>query len=271
MAVHPTAIVHASAALGRDVTIGPYAVVGPESRIGDGCELRAHAVLEYATLGPRCVVYPFAAIGLEPQHGKYKGEKTRVEIGADGVFREGVTIHRGTMLDKGVTRVGDRAFFMAYSHVAHDCVVGNGVTMANNVLLAGHVHVGDNVFISGLAAVHQFVRVGAGAIVSGGAMAVLDVAPYCIAQGDRAVLRGLNVIGLRRQGAGRDDLRQLKAAYQTVFLSKASLAEALASEALAAPSPYVRTFREFLSEPKRGFVRPASRAAAETEPSEAMA
>lgn len=264
MSIHPSAIVDPGAEIGAGVSIGPYAVLGPGVRLGDGCRIHAHAVLEHATLGPNCEVYPHASIGLPAQHLRYKGEPSSVIAGSGTIFREGVTVHRGTAFDQSVTRIGDNCYFMALSHVAHDCKVGNNVTMANGSLLAGHVEVGDSTFISGLAAVHQFCRIGTGAMVAGGAMAVQDVAPFCVAQGDRAVIRGINLVGMRRLKYDREAIRDLKEAYRTVFLSNLLLGEALASPELNAPSAAVRAFRAFLSAPKRGFARTAAGAASES-------
>lgn len=257
--IHPSSVIDPSAQIGKDVYIGPFVVVGPDVTIGDGCRIESHAVLEYTTLGPRCRVYPHVSIGLPPQHLRYKGEKTRVVVGSGSVFREGVTIHRGTALDQSLTSIGDDCFFMALSHVAHDCRIGNRVIMANAVQLAGHITIEDNAFISGLTAIHQFARIGTGALVSGGSMVIMDVAPYCIAQGDRAVLKGLNVVGMRRQGADRASIKLVKDAYQAVFQSSLTLNEALEHPALLVDNPLIKKFRDFLSAPKRGFVRPRSK------------
>lgn len=256
MSIHSTAIIHPTAKIAKNVNIDAYAVIGPDVVIADGCHIRAHTVLEYAELGENCVVYPFVSIGLEPQHLKYKGEKTKVVVGARCQFRESVTIHRGTALDKNVTIIGNDCYFMALSHVAHDCVIGDNVVMANGAQLAGHVQVGNNVFISTTVGIHQFTRIGAGALISGGAMVPLDVAPFCIAQGDRATLKGLNVIGMRRMGLKKENIKAVKEAYRAVFHSKLLLAEALKTAALQSEDPYVAMFRQFLSSPKRGYIRP---------------
>lgn len=256
MAIHPTAVVDPSARIGSDVEIGPFTVIGPSVTIGDGCRILGQSTIAHTDLGPKCVVYPQAALGLDPQHLQYKGEPTTLIVGEGTVFREGVTAHRGTALDKSVTRIGSGCLFMALSHIAHDCVVGNRVILANAAQLAGHVEVGDGCFISATAGIHQHVRIGAGALVSGGAMVPLDVAPYCLAQGDRAFLRGLNVIGMRRGSFSRESIRKVKSAYKTVFLSGLALSEALAHANLHDSDPAVETFRSFLSMPKRGFIRP---------------
>ena len=265
MARHPTAIIDPSSRVAADVEIGPYAVIGPEADIASGCRIGAHTVIEFTTLGPNCQVFPLATLGLPPQHLRYQGEKTRLVVGSGTVFREGVTAHRGTAFDAGATTIGDNGYFMAYSHVAHDCRVGNNVTLANGALLAGHVQVGDNSFVSGGVAIHQFVRVGKGAIISGGAMVVQDVAPFCVAQGDRATLRGLNLVGMRRLGFDRDSIRLVRAAYKAVFASGLRLEEALDRPELLVENPNVKTFRAFFTEPKRGFTRPAAENAVEEE------
>jgi len=257
MTIHKTAIIDPSAQIGNDVTIDAYAVIGPGVHLGDRCHIRSHAVLEYAELGKECVVFPFASIGLPPQHTGYKGEPTIVTIGERCIFREGVTVHRGTLFDKGATIIGNDGFFMSCSHVAHDCVIGNNVTLANCVLLAGHVNIGNRVFISGLAAVHQFGRIGDFAMISGGTMAVLDVAPFCIAQGDRAVLRGLNLVGMKRGGVDRTSIKLVKEGYKKVFLSNLSLNEALGDPLFNSDNPHLKVFKDFLATPKRGFTRPS--------------
>lgn len=258
MSIHPSAVIHPTATIGKDVEIGPYAIIGEETRIGDHCRIHAHAVIEHTTLGEECQVFPQSCLGLPPQHLRYAGEKTRLEVGRRSVFREGVSAHRGTAFDQGVTTIGENCFLMGFSHVAHDCRIGNNVTMANGSVLAGHVTVGDNVFVSGLVAVHQFVRLGRGAMISGGAMVVQDVAPFCIAQGDRATLRGLNAVGMRRAGVTRASMRLIKEAYRVVFASGMGLDEALSQPELTADDPLVQEFRAFLGAPKRGFTRPAA-------------
>jgi len=258
MNVHPTAIIDPSAIFGSGVTVGPYAVIGPDVRLGDRCQIGAHAVVEYTQMGSDCRVFPGAFLGLEPQHLKYKGEKTSVVIGSRCVFREGVTVHRGTALDQSVTTIGDDCYLMALAHVAHDCRIADHVIIVNTAQLAGHVSVGAHAFISTSVGIHQFVRIGTGAIVSGGAMVSLDVAPFSIAQGDRASLQGVNIVGMRRMGADRNSIRLIRQAYRTTFLSSLLLKDALEHPALREDNPYVKSFRKFLELPKRGFLRPSS-------------
>lgn len=223
MAIHPSAIIDPAAELG-DVEVGPYAIIGPEVRLADGVVVGAHVVLEGpTTIGARTRIHPFACIGGPPQDLKYAGERSTLEIGQDNVLREYVTIHRGTAGGGGVTRVGNHNLFMANSHVAHDCTVGDHCVFANSVAVAGHVVVQDRAVLGGLAGVHQHARIGRCAMVGAGAMVALDVPPFTIAQGDRARLFGLNIIGLRRAGYDIDVIGRLRQAYRELFSGTAPL------------------------------------------------
>ncbi len=257
MNVHSTAIIDPSAQIASSATVGAYAIIGPGVVLGENCRIHPHAVLEYTELGSGCEVYPFASIGLPPQHLGYKGEPTKVIVGDNTVFRENSTVHRGTVQGGGITRIGSLCYLMAVSHVAHDCIIGNNVIIVNGSLIAGHVEVGDRCFVSGLVAVHQFVRVGKGAILSGGAMVTMDVPPFSIIQGDRAILRGINLVGLRRGGIKRESLGLLKEAYRVLFHSGLRLEEALAHSIFKSEDTYVKDLKDFMSKPKRGFVRPS--------------
>lgn len=257
--VHPAAIVHPTAKLGVGVEVAPFAVIGPDVELGDRCYVGPHAVVEYATVGEGCRFLPHAFVGTEPQDLKYKGEKTRVEVGARTTVRECATLHRGTAA-AGVTKVGSNCLIMAYGHVAHDCVLGDGVIMANAATLAGHVEVGPGAFFGGLSAIHQFVRVGAGAMIGGGSMVAQDVIPFGLTHGNRAKIVGLNVVGLRRKGVSREGLSSLKSAYRTVFYSGLGLAEAVAKIEQASRSPEVDLFLAFLrGTSSRGLCRPAAK------------
>ncbi len=226
--IHPSAHIEDGAKIGDDVTIGPYSIVGPAVEIEEGARLGPHVVVEGRTkIGKRSQLYQFCSVGAAPQDLKYAGEDTLVEIGADNIIREFVTINRGTAGGGGVTRLGDGNLVMAYAHVAHDCSVGNRVVLANAATLAGHVQIEDRATVGGLVAVHQFVRIGQGAFLGGGAMVSLDVPPFCIAAGDRASLHGLNVIGLRRSGLSEETIKELRSAYRTLFQSSKKLKEAL--------------------------------------------
>jgi UDP-N-acetylglucosamine acyltransferase len=219
--IHPTALVERSAELG-DVEIGPYVVIGPNVKLHDGVRIGPHCLVHSDTeIGPRTVLTGHCALGGDPQDQKHDPRvRTRLQVGADNVFREFVTAHRGTSGGRLATTIGDRGYFMSNSHIAHDCIVGDGVTFANSAAIAGFVQVADEATLGGLAAVHQHCRVGRLAMVGGGAMCSQDVPPFTLAQGDRARLFGVNVIGLRR--AGLDDARvsALKEAWRLLFGSE---------------------------------------------------
>jgi UDP-N-acetylglucosamine acyltransferase len=228
MSVHPTAIVTPGAKLHPTVEVGPYAVIGPRVEIGAGTTVGPHAVIEGRTrLGQRNKVFQFASVGAQPQDLKYAGEDSALEIGDENLIREFTTLHKGTTGGGGVTRIGNGNLFMAYAHVAHDCQVGNGCVLANAATLGGHVELGDHVILGGLAAVHQFTRIGKHAFVAGGAMVVMDVPPFCTAQGDRAELVGVNSIGLARHGYTEEQIGRVKEAYRILFRSKLPLEEAV--------------------------------------------
>lgn len=220
MAVHPTAIVHDSAEFG-DVEVGPYAVIGAGVQLHDGVKVGAHAVIDGPTVvGARTEIGHHAVLGGQPQDLKHDREaSTRLVIGTDNVFREFSSAHRGSSHSTGVTAIGDHNYFMANSHVAHDCVVGSHTMFANSAAIAGHVRVDDGAILGGLCAVHQFCRVGRLSMVGGGAMCAQDVPPFSIAQGDRARLYGLNIIGLRRAGFDIDAVTALKDAWRRLFVS----------------------------------------------------
>jgi len=224
--IHPTAVVEDGARLGARVRIGPFCYVSSDVTIGDDVELISHVtVLGGTTLGDGCQAYPGAVLGGAPQNLKHKGGRTTLTVGRRCVIREGVTLHRGTDVSRGKTTIGDNCLFMAYSHVAHDCSVGNNVSMANYACLGGHVEVGDNVIMSGYAAVHQFVRVGHHAFLAAFAAVNGDVIPYGMAVGDRAELRGLNVVGMKRSGMPRSELMRIRQAYRLIFSPERPLAE----------------------------------------------
>ena len=227
--IHSTAIVAPGAELGAGVAIGPYCIVGEHAVLEDGVSLASHVVVDgHTRIGARTRVYPFASLGQGPQHLKYAGEPTRLEIGADNVIREHVTMNTGTAQGGGLTRIGDRNFFMVNSHVAHDCNVGNNVVMANNAVLAGHVTVGDFVVFGGNCAVHQFVRIGRYTMISGACGVAEDVIPYGYAYAlynSRASLAGLNLVGLKRRGFSRDHIHALRTAYRLLFAEEGTLKE----------------------------------------------
>jgi len=255
--VHPTAVVHPGARLHDTVEVGPYSIIGAKVTIGAGSHVGSHAVIDgRTTIGERNRIFPFAAVGGVPQDLKYAGEDTELIIGDGNTIRESTTLHIGTVGGGGVTRVGHNNMFMAYSHVAHDCVVGNGCVVANSVALAGHVTVEDFVILGGLSAVHQFTRLGKHSFIAGGSMVTMDVLPYCTAQGDRAELSGLNVVGLQRHGFNEDQVGRIKEAYKILFRSKLGLAEAVARlKAELGGQSEIDYLVNFIAQSKRGLTR----------------
>ncbi len=257
MRVHPTAIIAPGAQLHESVEVGPYAIIGAQVKIGADCHIGPHAVIDGdTTLGERNRVFHFTSIGAPPQDLKYAGENTKLVIGNDNQIREFATLHLGTVGGGGVTQIGNKNLFMAYSHVAHDCIVGNGCVLANAATLAGHVQIGDYCTLGGLSAVHQFSRIGNHAFLAGGTMAVMDVPPYCIAQGDRAELAGTNVVGLKRHGYTDEQQARIKDAYRVLFRSKRVLSDALSQlQTEMGQHPEIALLLEFISNSKRGITR----------------
>ncbi len=257
MAIHPTAVVHPTAELGRGVEIGPFAVIGAGVSIRDGVTVMAHVVIDGLTeVGERCRFFPFSVVGTEPQDLTYRGEETRLIIGRGNTFREGVTVHRGTCKGGGTTRVGDDNLFMANSHVAHDCQVGNCCVFANSAAIAGHVEVHDHSVLGGMSGVHQHARVGAYSMVAAGGMAAKDVPPFCIVQGDRARIVGLNIVGLRRAGFSHDRVQTLRTAYRIMFREGLSRPTAVARlKGDVHLNPDVELLLDFIEASKRGICR----------------
>ncbi|MEL6198267.1 MAG: acyl-ACP--UDP-N-acetylglucosamine O-acyltransferase [Pseudomonadota bacterium] len=226
MTIHPTAIVEDGATLGDGVVIGPYAHVGPEVVLGDRVELFSHAVVAGRTkIGAETRIWPFASVGHQPQDLKYRGEPSRLEIGARCMIREHATLNPGTQGGGMLTRLGDGCLMMMGTHIGHDCQVGSGVIMANNATLAGHVSVGDNAVLGGLCAVHQHVRIGAHAMVGGMTGVERDVIPFGSVLGNRAHLGGLNAIGLRRRGFDRETIQALRSAVDRLFEDEGPMPE----------------------------------------------
>ncbi|HWI16786.1 MAG TPA: acyl-ACP--UDP-N-acetylglucosamine O-acyltransferase, partial [Vicinamibacterales bacterium] len=228
--IDPLARVAPTAQIGPGTTVGPFAVVGPHVRIGRDCKIGASAVIDgHTSIGDGTEVFPYASIGLAPQDLKYKGEPTRLEIGAGNIFREFVTIHRGTAGGGGVTTIGDRNLFMNYVHVAHDCIVGNQTIFGPHATLGGHVTISDFVNVSAGSAVHQFCRVGSYAFIGGYSVITKDALPYGRTVGSRpARVFGLNLIGLKRRGFSDDSLKKLRAAYRLLMQSKLNTTQAIA-------------------------------------------
>ena len=232
--VHPTAVVDGGARLGDDVSVGPYSIVGPDVRLGAGVRVGAHVVIEgHTEIGEGCVIHPFAALGGPPQHAGHKGEPTRLVVGPRNVIREHVTMHCGTVMGRGVTSVGSDGLFMVGVHIAHDCVVGDHVTLVNNATLGGHVRVEDHVIMGGLSAAHQYIRIGRHAFVGGMAGVNHDVIPYGNVWGNHAHLEGLNLVGLKRRGFTRETINTLRAAYRLLFAEEGTFQERLEDTAAA--------------------------------------
>ncbi len=257
MPIHPTAIIDPGAELGRDVEVGAYAIVGDGARLGDGVSVGHHAsVLGPATIGGGTRIFPFASIGSPPQDLTWRGEPTRLEVGERCVFREFVTVNRGTVKGGGLTRIGSDCFFMAYAHVAHDSTIGSNVIMANCAALAGHIRIDDHAILGGLVAVHQWARVGRMAMIGGVTGVALDVPPFCIASGERAQLYGLNLVGLKRHGFSEERISALKRAYKTLFRSGLQLKAAMEQVERELPdSAEAAELLEFIRTTKRGITR----------------
>jgi UDP-N-acetylglucosamine acyltransferase len=248
MTIHPTSLIAKGAEIGDGVTIGPFCTVGPRVKLHGGTRLISHVVIDGVTeIGGECVIHPFASLGGAPQHVAYRREETQLIIGARNTIREHVTMHTGTMMDHGVTRVGSDGLFMIGAHVAHDCVVGDHVIFANNATLGGHVKIGDYVFMGGLSAVHQHTRIGRYAFTGGGAVITKDIIPYGSAWGNHAHLEGLNLVGLKRRGFSREAINDLRATYRLLFAPEGTFQERLEDVAdTYASSPEVREIVEFI-------------------------
>ena len=255
--IHPSAIVDPGASLAEDCEVGPFSIIGPDVTIGAGCTVGPHVVLKGpTTIGARNRIYQFASIGEDPQDLKYAGEPTELVIGDDNVIREYVTMNRGTAGGGAVTRIGDRNLFMAYIHVAHDCLIGSDTVFANGASLAGHVTVGDHAILAGFAGVHQFRTIGEHAFVGLHSVANRDVAPYTLAVGNYAEARGINKTGLRRRGFSDDAIAALHRAYMLVVHRRGDRDEAVETLAPEADRhPEVRRFLDFIVASEHGVVR----------------
>jgi UDP-N-acetylglucosamine acyltransferase len=256
--IHPTALVDPKAELGEGVEIGPYTVIEQGVVIGERTKIGPHVVIREGTqIGKGCQVFQFASIGEAPQAFAYKGEKTYLSLGDQNIIRECVTLHRGTVHGGGGTVIGNMNYFMAYSHVAHDCQIGDHVTLANCAALAGHILIEDHAFIGGLSAIHQFCRIGTHAYISGLTGVSLDIPPYMLAAGDRAKLFGLNSVGLDRHHFPEETQKALKKAYRTIFRSRLTLENAMKQleEDEISSIPDIRHLLEFIRQTKRGITR----------------
>ena len=256
--IHPTAIVHPNAVLGEGTKIGAYSIVDENVVTGRDCNIQEHVILRgHVTLGEGVQVFPFAVIGGEPQHTRYKGEPTRVEIGDRTILRESVTVHRGTMLDQGVTRVGSDCYLMAYTHIAHDCRIGKNVYLANACQIAGHVEIQDNVILGGQTGVPQFGRVGRYCYIGGGTILRKDIPPFLTGKGNPFEAQGINAVGLQRQGFSEQTISRLRKLYRIVFIRKGlTLTQAL-EQAVQELGEHddVKVFADFVNESKLGIHR----------------
>jgi UDP-N-acetylglucosamine acyltransferase len=254
--IHPTAVVDSRAEIGAGCEIGPYCVVGGGVKLGEGGRLHSHVIADgLTTIGPRCEFFPFASVGLKTQDLKYQGGDCYLEIGSDNVFREHVTVHTATG-DSGCTRIGSHNHFLAYAHVAHDCTVGNHIIFSNNGTLAGHVTVEDHAIIGGLAAIHQFCRIGTMAIVGGCAKVVQDVPPYMMADGNPAATRGVNKVGMERNGVPEEAQRALREAFKILCRAGLTVGNALSRiETEFPPSKELKHFIDFCRRSERGIAR----------------
>ena len=259
MPIHPTAIVDESCEISAEAGVGPYCIVGPNTRIGAGSVLDAHVCVHgWTTIGERCHFHSHCSIGTDPQDLKYKGEPTYLKIGNDNVFREFVSLNRGTRGGHGITVIGSHNFVMAYSHVAHDCVVGDHVIMANAATLAGHVAIGDHATIGAFSAVHQFCRVGLHAFIGGFSVITRDALPFIKTVGVRnqAKIYGINTIGLQRKGVSEQGIGELKRVYRMAFRSRMNTGDALAKiKEQPWSAPEVTALIEFMESSERGFIR----------------
>jgi UDP-N-acetylglucosamine acyltransferase len=255
--IHPTAIVSKNARVAEGVEIGPYSVVGEHVTIGRDTKVASHVLIEgWTTIGERNRIFSFSAIGTQPQDIGYKTEETYLVIGNDNVIRECATVHRATTKADRKTEIGNGNYLMAYSHVAHDCKLGNNIIMANSAGLAGHIVIEDHAILGGIVGVHQHVRIGAYAMIGGQSAIVQDIPPYVSAAGNRAQLYGLNTIGLKRRGFSDETINNLKKAYKIIFRSGMTIDEAIRKAAEEFPgSREVNYFIDFMRHSKRGVTR----------------
>lgn len=255
--IHPTAVIEKGAELGNNVSVGAYSVIGANVKIGDGTKVMSQVSIDgHTTIGENNQIFPFTAIGGEPQSISYAGEPTEVRIGNNNVFRENITVNRGTMDDKGVTSIGDNNLFMAYVHIAHDCQLGSELLLSNNASLAGHVHVGDYVVLAGYTLIHQFVNIGEHSFCGVNTYCVQDIPPFMLVSGNKAITHGINVRGLRRRGFTKEDTLDLKRAYKLIYRSGHTMKRALEEvDSRQWETEHVSTLSSFISNSSRGVVR----------------
>lgn len=257
MTIHPTAVVNPGAEIEEGVAVGPYSIIGPHVSVGKGTVIGSHVVIEgHTRIGEGNRIFPFAVLGTPPQDVGYRGEDTRLVIGSGNLIREYVTVHRATTKQEWVTIIGDGNYLMAYSHVAHDCILGNGIILSNVATLGGHIHVEDHAILGGLAAVHQFVRIGAYAFVGGKSGVDRDVPPFMITSGERAKLHGVNRKGLSRRGFSQATIDGLKKAYRLIWRGNRPFQDGIHQVRAEIPSsPEIEMLLSFLESSKRGILR----------------
>ncbi|NMH59703.1 acyl-ACP--UDP-N-acetylglucosamine O-acyltransferase [Alteromonas ponticola] len=254
--IHQTAVISDNATIGKNVKIGPFTVIGDNVTIGDNCVLESHVVVKGETkIGKDNHFYQFSSIGEDCQDKKYAGEPTQLIIGDNNVFREGCTVHRGTVQDKSLTKIGSNNLIMVNAHIAHDCVLGDNIIIANNVAVAGHVHIGDFVILGGASGIHQFCKIGAHAFVGAGAIILRDIPPYVMV-GHQAVPQGINSEGLRRRGFSSEAIMAIKRAYKALYRNNNTLAEALAViKENAQNQSELNMLVSFIENTERGIIR----------------
>ena len=252
--IHPTAVVADGAELADGVEVGPYSVIGPRVSIGKGTRVASHVVLDgHTIIGEENIIYQFASLGAAPQDLKYHGEDTYLEIGNKNTIREYVTLQPGTEGGHGFTKIGNNNLFMVYSHVGHDGIIGDFNVVANCCALAGHVTVGSHIVLGGLCGIHQFTKIGDYTMVGGGSMVGQDIPPYCITQGDRACLVGINHIGLERAGFSKEDILTIKRAYREIFLGKGLMRQRIEeAKKTYADNEKIMAFINFILNSERG-------------------
>lgn len=257
MAIHPQALVDPAAKLAKDVEVGPFTVIGPDVEIGEGTRIMSHVVVKGPTkIGAGNTIYQFSSVGEDCQDKKYAGEPTRLEIGDNNVIRESCTIHRGTVQDRSVTKIGSGNLLMAYVHVAHDCTVGNDCILANGATLAGHVQVDDQVILGGGTMVHQFCKIGPHSMSAGGSIVLRDIPAFVMASGQSASAHGLNTEGLKRRGVSSDTILELKRAYKTIYRKGLKLSDALEElQESAQSNSYVKMLLDSIERSERGIIR----------------
>jgi UDP-N-acetylglucosamine acyltransferase len=255
--IHPSSIISASANIGKNVQIGAFCIIGDNVDIGDNCVFSSHIVVKgHSKIGKNNVFFQFCSIGEDCQDKKYAGEVTYLEIGDDNVFRESCTIHRGTIQDQSVTRIGSRNLFMVNTHIAHDCVLGNDNVFANNCTIAGHVHVANQIILGGMTAVHQFCHIGAHSFTGGGAVVLKDIPPYIMVSGTKHIPQGINSQGLKRRGFTPSAIMAIKRAYKVIYRNGNTTDQALVLlNQMAETEPDVKILADFVASSKRGIVR----------------